>query len=207
MTQPSGPTELVTLSDVTAHLNIDNPTADQQNELNGFINAATAYIQSFTGPIIPQQFTETHNGGGTTIVVYNPPVMQIDSVVEYIGPTGYTLTRADLGTDGGTYAYSLDDPRAGIIRRRWNGGIVGPFIGGERNVLITYWGGQSAVPADIRMAVLQDIAGLYQPSQLGTNPYGGNDPSLGNAPLNPIGMFPRVAEILSATARRAPSIA
>jgi len=144
MTQPTGPSELVTLDDVLAHLNIDNPTANQTTELQGFIDAATIYIQAQTGPIIPKQFTETHNGGGTTIVLRNPPVMQVDSVVEYVGPTGYTLTRADLGTDSGAYSYSLDDPRGGIIRRRWNGGLVGAFIGGERNVLVTYWGGQGA---------------------------------------------------------------
>lgn len=206
MTQPTGPTSLVTLDDVKAHLNIDPNVTDGDTELQGFIDAATAYIQSLTGPIVPRQFTETHSGGGSTIVLRNAPVLQVDSVVEYVGPTGYTLTRADLGTDGGAYSYSLDDPRAGIIRRRWNGGLVGAFIGGERNVLVTYWAGQASVPADIRMAVLQDIAGLYQPSQMGTNPYG-SDTALGNAPLNPMNLFPRVAEILSATSTRTPSIA
>jgi hypothetical protein len=51
---------------------------------------------------------------------------------------------------------------------------------------------------------LQDLAGMFQPSQLGGNPYGGID--RGNAPLNPIGMFPRVSEVLSAASMRTPAI-
>jgi len=202
----TGPTSLVTLSDVKDHLNLDVNDTSQDIELQGFIDAATAYIQGLTGPIIQQTFTEVHSGGGPTICVYHPPIVSVTEIVEYVGPVGYTLTEAELGQPSGTYSFSVDDPRSGIIRRRWQGGFAGPFISGDHNIKVTYVAGQDTVAADIRMAVLQDIAGLYQPSQLGSNPYYDNGQATGNAPLNPVGMFPRVAAILSDTSKRTPGI-
>lgn len=199
------PEPLVDLDDVKAHLNLGATDTSGDAELLGFIEAASAYIQNITGPIVARTFTEVHSGGGPTIVLNHPPVSSIVSVVEYVGPTGYTLTDSELGATTGAYAFSLDNPSTGVLTRRYNGGIAGRFMGGYRNIVVTYVAGLPYVPADIRMAVLQDIAGLYQPSQLGTaNPY---NAELGNGPLNPIGMFPRVAEVLSAPVKRTPSIA
>lgn len=206
MTTPSV-TELVTLPEVLAHLNQDSnpPGPAQLDELQGFLDAATAYIQNLTGPIIPQTFTETHNGGQSTVFVFHPPILTVTTVVEYVASTGYPLTQVALGDPTGAYAFSVDDVKSGAIRRRYNGGLVGPFMGGDHNIAVTYIAGLATVPADIRMAVLQDIAGLFQPSQLGGNPYDSSGGS-GNTPLNPIGMFPRVAEILSAPSMRVPGI-
>lgn len=203
----TSPTELVSLTDVLDHLNI-SPSADTNvAEIQGFIDAATAYIQRFTGPIVAQSFTETYNGGSPVICLRNPPVLSITSVVEYVGVTGYTLTQVELGDTIGAYSFTLDSLESGILRRRYNGGLAGPFAGGSANVVVTYTAGRTAVPSDVRMAVLQDIAGLYQPSQLGGNPYGASQGvEVGNTPLNPIGMFPRVTEILSDPAKRVPAI-
>lgn len=197
---------LVDLDDVKDHLNIDSTDTSQDVELQGFIDAATVYIQNLVGPIMPVTFTETHSGGGSTICLFNPPVLSVTSVVEYVGVTGYTLTQVSLGGDIGAYSFSLDDPSSGILRRRYSGGLVGNFVGGDHNVVVTYDAGAAAIPADIRMAVLQDIAGLFEPSQRGTNPFLPGGDAAGNGPLNPIGMFPRVAEILSAASTRLPGI-
>lgn len=199
--------QLVALSEVKEHLNLSLTESSNDAELQGFIDAATAYIQNATGPIIPRQYVEVHNGGGPTVVLFNPPVVSVDSVVEYIGPTGYTLTQAELGTDAGTYAFSLDSAEAGIISRRFNGGMVGCFAGGLRNVQVTYTAGRASVPADVRMAVLQDIAGLWGPSQTGPASPMFPDVAGGGPQRNPLTMFPRVAEVLSAATTRTPSIA
>jgi hypothetical protein len=202
----SAPAPLVDLTDVKAHLNINPADTSNDAELSGFIDAATAYILNLTGPIDATQYTEVHSGNGPAIVLRNVPVVSVQSVTEYIGPTAYVLTQSELGAATGAYAFSLDNPQAGVLTRRYNGGIVGAFAGGVRNIVVTYTAGRGYVPADVRMAVLQDIAGLFQPSQEGSNPYYANA-AAGNAPLNPIGMFPRVTEILSAPTRRTPSIA
>jgi len=162
-------------------------------------------VQNATGPIIPQTFTETHSGGKSIICLFNPPILEVTTVVEYVAATGYVLTQVALGDPGSQYSFSLDDPKSGTLRRRYSGNIVGQFAGGDHNIAVTYLAGQATVPADIRMAVLQDIAGLYGPSQRGGNPYNnmGGD-VLGH--VNPVGMFPRLEAILSAPSMRTPSI-
>lgn len=216
MSAPSGPSALVSIDDVYAHLNI--PTADQTTdlaaELQTFIDAATTLVEFVTGPVVPKQYTENHNGGGETIVLYNAPVMQVDSVTEYVGPVAYPLTLVTLGqTDSiGPYSYTLDDPASGIIRRRWSGGIAGPFIGGSRNIAITYWSGRAAVPGDVKLATLEDIRGLYTQTQYGpaAGGVGGAAGQIGDswAPTrgNPVGTFPRLTALLK-SAQRTPAIA
>lgn len=202
----TAPAQLVVLADVKKHLNIAATDTSQDAELNGFIDAATAYILNMTGPINATSFTEVHSGNGATIVLRNVPVISVQSLTEYVGPTGYVLTQSELGGASTAYGFSIDNPRDGVITRRYSGGIVGPFAGGVNNIVITYTAGRGYVPGDVRMAVLQDIAGLFQPSQEGSNPYY-STVAAGNAPLNPVSMFPRVAEILSAPTKRTPSIA
>lgn len=206
MTSPGEP--LVDLGEVKDHLNIPSTDTSNDGELQGFIDAASAYIQSLTGPIMARTYSEIHSGGGATICLFNPPVLSVTSVVEYIGATGYTLTQVGLGDATGTYSFSLDDPLSGIIRRRYSGGFVGRFAGGDHNIAVTYVAGQTSIPPDIRMAVLQDIAGLWQPSQNG--PSDPMFPAMGGAAgvrANPVGMFPRVAEILTQPSMRGPAIA
>lgn len=201
------PTSIVTLADVHAHLNIDPSDTTHDTELQGFIDAATAYVQHQTGDIIAAEYFETHNGGRNTIRVDHPPILSVQEVVEYVGQTGYTLTEVTLAesADVGTYSYSLDNPRGGVIQRRWNGGMAGPFTGGNANVTVAYTAGTNTVGADIRMAVLQDIAALWQPGQTGTNPYGSDD-EMGGFPLDTVNMFPKVAAILSAPAMKIQAI-
>lgn len=202
----AGAIMLVTLQEVKDHLNISDTSQD--GELFGFITAAAAYVQNITGPILPASYTEVHDGRGPSIVLYNPPILSVTSVIEYVGPVAYTLTQAELGTgdDTGQFSFSLDNPNAGIITRRYTGGIVGNFAPGVSNVQVAYVAGRAALPPDVRMAILQDIAGLFQTSQLAPNPYF-NNPNMGNTPLNPIGLFPRVEAILTASAHRSPAIA
>lgn len=212
MTAPAYPTALVTLEDAFDHLNIDDASVDAVgDELKGFIAAATEFVEYQTGPIIPKTFTEVHSGGGLTIVLDNPPILSISAVTEYIGPTGYPLTAAELGAAGGMYAYSIDDPEAGIICRRYYGGLVGRFAAGYRNVIVTYTAGRATVPADIRMAVLEDIRGLFTQTQysnrVGTFGAGStSSDAWAQGPANPVGTFPRLAALLAAK-NRTPSIA
>lgn len=200
----TSPFELVTLADVKDHLNI--PDTSQDIELQGFIDAATDFIQDQTGPIIGRNCSETFSGGGPVICLRNPPVLSVTSVTEYVGPVAYVLTQVQLGDSTGSYAFSLDSAESGILRRRFNGGLAGQFAGGMYNIQVEYVAGSEVVRASVRMAVLQDIAGMWQPSQNG--PASPMFPT-NNATLdrpNPVGLFPRVAAILSDPAKRVPAI-
>lgn len=209
----TGPTVLVTLADVHTHLQIPLSNTTYDTQLQGFIDAATAYVQFQTGPIINQTYTEVHSGGGPTIVLDNPPLISVTSVIEYIGLSAYTLNPAELGTDGGFYAYSIDDPNAGILCRRYAGGLAGSFAPGYRNIAVVYTAGLTSVPGDVRMAVLEDLRGLFTQTQ-----YGGPSASFGGdigdtsqddwneSMNNPVGSFPRLAALLQGPSRT-PSLA
>jgi hypothetical protein len=207
------PTELVTLDDVKTQLQIPATTGNYDDQLQGYIDAATAYIQQATGPILNRTCTEVHSGGGLTIVLDDPPVLTVTSVTEYVGPTAYPLTQAELGTATGAYAFSLDDPQAGIICRRFTGGLAGRFAGGYRNVQVVYVAGVVAVDPSIRFATLMDIQGLWTQTQEGgpSTAFGGQIGETGSdgwtaSPSNPIGAFPRLAAMLEGN-KRTPAIA
>jgi len=197
---------IVTLSDVHEHLNIPDDDVSHDIELLGFIDAAEAIITYSVGPVDETTFTEVHSGGGPTIVLDNPPVLSVVSVVEYVGPTAYVLTQAELGSPTGAYSFSLDDPAAGIICRRYTGGLAGNFAGGYRNVQVIYTAGRTSVPGDIQMAVLEDLAGLYQQSQQGGRPSFSGSAEEETWSAGPVHLFPRLAMILTGPSRT-PSIA
>lgn len=207
------PTALVTFDDVVGHLNLTGTDYSASvNELQGFIDAATEFVEYQTGPIIPRPYTnEVHSGGGPVIVLDHPPVLTVDSVTEFLGPTSFVLTDAELGGTSGLYAYSLDNPDEGVICRRTIGGLVTRFASGYRNVLVSYTAGRNKVPADVRMAVLEDIRGLFTQTQYsnraGSFGAGSEMPdSWAASSSNPVGTFPRLAALLAAKTRT-PSIA
>lgn len=202
-------TALVTLDDVRAHLNVPDEDDSHDVELQGFIDAATAQVQYWTGPVIPTTFTdEVHDGGYPTVALFNPPILTVASVTEYIGTVAYQLTAQPPGSTVDNYGYSLDDPLAGILVRRDGAGCPTRFMGGPRSVVVSYTAGLAAVPGDIRLATLEDIRGLYQQTQQGGRPsFGGG----GGGPddiwsSDPIRAFPRLAALLDGPGRT-PSIA
>lgn len=206
MTNPDWPTDIVTLNDVKAHLNITGTQDD--DELSGFISAATSYVTDAAGPIIPQSVTENYDGGAPIIAVRQPPVLTFDSVTEFVGGgSSFVLEQVTLDELGdiGTYSYTVESYTQGIIRRRFNGGVTGSFVAGPRSVQVTYTAGVAAIDGALRMATLQDIAALWQSSQAGTNPYGSPD-AVQNGPLTADSMYPRIAAILSPQRRRLQAI-
>lgn len=209
----AGPTSLVVLADVKTQLQIPLTVTTYDVQLQGVVDAATSYIQAATGPIVNQVCAEVHDGGGPTIVLFNPPVISVTSVTEYIGRTPYALTEAELGVDGGPYSFSLDNPNAGIITRRISN-FTSAFAGGDKNVQVTYVAGTAAVDPAIRYATLMDIQGLWTQTQYGgpSTAFGGEIGETDNSEgweataSNPIGAFPRLAALLEQY-KRVPAIA
>lgn len=194
---------IASLDDAKDFLGITDTSKDAI--LQNYLDAASIYVTSVLGPITPTEFTEVHNGGSDTIVVFNPPILTVTSITEYIGPTPYPLTQAELGADTGQYSFSVDNAAMGVIRRRYTGGFVGRFMGGQANVKVTYTAGYEQVPADAMMALLNDLQGLFNQSQMGGRPdFNGGD-SEGTWSFAPINAFPRLANLLTAT-RRVPAI-
>lgn len=188
---------LVSLTDVHAHLNLDLADTSHDVELQGFIDALTPVLTYMTGPIQPTVFTgEVHNGGGPEILLFNPPIISVQSVTEYIGTVAYSLSQQQPGSTVDNYGFSLDNPQSGKITRRTGAGTPMPFLGYQGGVVVTYTAGLPSVPPDVRMAALEDLRGLYQQTQQGGRPsFGGGaeDDSWSAGPMN---LFPRLEMIL-----------
>lgn len=198
----AGDAAIVSLAEVKTHLNVTSTNND--TELQGFINAATAQADYWFGPTRRIAYTnEVHDGGWPTIVLFNSPILSVESIKEFIGPTEHDLTLQPPGSTVDNYGYSIDDPQSGVIVRRSAAGTAIPFMAGPRSVIVSYTAGTLAVPADVRMAVLEDIRGLWQQTQQGRRPAGPEEDVWNVGPLR---MFPRLAA-LAADPSRIPSIA
>lgn len=194
---------LITLDDVHAHLNIPASDISHDVELQGFIDAATAAISYATGPVQPTVYSETRDGGSPVIMLDHPPIITVNSVIEYVGQVARTLTAQAPGATVDNYGYSLDDAVSGKLVRRSSAGTPMPFWGGPGAIVITYTAGIVSIPADVRMAALEDLRGLYQQTQQGGAVGGGQIGAGGDDQWNvgPMRLFPRLAMLLDGPGR------
>lgn len=194
----TNPTALVTLDDVKTHLNkVDFKDDD---ELQGFIDAATPLIENISGPTIPRTVTEYYSGGCTEITLNSQPVLSIESIVETYGQTNYPLTQVQLGQGMTGFCFTFDPLTGRIVRRAYNAEAMFPV--GNRNVKVVYTAGRASVPANVRLAALMLIQHLWSTSQLNRN---GGRPSTGGDDVFTPGMgfaVPnRVKELLQPSPR------
>lgn len=162
-----GSSDLATLADVKAALNIPTSDVSHDTELQDYISEVTPVIEAITGPIVATTYTEVHDGGTDFIVTRHRPIISVTSVTEYRANTPYTLTQIaspDLGTQ-----YSYEFEPAGRITRRIAGGGTQPFAGGLQTVVVVYTAGFTVIPANVTRAALDLIRINYQQTQQGTS--------------------------------------
>lgn len=153
---------LVSLSDVKAHLNITSTTND--DEIQGFIDAATEVIENITGPILAKAVTEWHDGGSYTILLTGYPVTSVTSITEYT-PTAQVLAAEPTDTtDPFTdYGYVIDTAKGEIART--SGGAPTTFLG---RVKVVYTAGRSTIPANVRLAALKLVKHMWSDQRGGS---------------------------------------
>lgn len=193
---------LLTLAEVKDSLNIKADSTNHDVELQRYIDAATPQIEYITGPINPVQITEVHRvpRGSSRIALREPPVLSVVSVTEYIGLTAYTLTDQAPGATTSNYGFALDLPDAGILRRTSSVGTEMPFLG--TNVTVVYMAGLASIPADVHLAAIEDVRGLYQQTQQPGRPqYGGAPATEDGWGAGPVMLFPRLAALLNRASR------
>lgn len=169
--------DLVTLDQVLSHLNMaTNPPSDTA-ELELFISAATDHVAHRYGTMPSGSYTETvtvtDDGVGHYRYWARPlhyPVTAVTSAVAEDGTT-YTTDFA-ISTDGRLVRHDS------IPSGEWT---------------LTYVAG-SAAPADLKLAVLEDIRGLYQPGQIGPPAnFGSFDIDAGaGGSFRPVNLWPRI---------------
>lgn len=139
----------VLLADVKAHLNITVATYDA--ELQAHIDAAEGTIAAKVGPLSPTSVTDRLEGCyERSLVLTCSPVVSLTSVKEVLGAT---LNLSDL---------YLDAP-AGIVRWVDSVGLFGALL-----YDVTYMAGRSSLPADLALAVKEQVRHTWRSQRGGT---------------------------------------
>ena len=140
---------VVGLSEAKAHLNI--PDSADGLELQGFIDSAEAAIGRRVGPLSPVTKTERVRGGGTALQLSSPPVISVTSVTSAEGAV--------------TVPSRLTVSSGGMVEFTFFGFSWFP----SRFYDVVYQAGWEVLPADLRLAVLEMVRGLWE-TQRGNAP-------------------------------------
>lgn len=135
----------LSLTQVKDHLNIGVDQLTDDDEIRHFILAATGLIEGITGPLTRRPATGTFNGGRSSVVLTQYPIVSVTSVTENGSPVTSYSWDADTGIVTKTSGYS-----------------EATFTQGHRNVVVTYVAGRSIVPADLQHAVLEAVRHLWE---------------------------------------------
>lgn len=205
--------QLVGLPDVKDYLNLDTADHAVDAKLLRLIETVRPVVESITGPIIPQQFDEWHDGGQTYVKLRRcpstgygtSPVLTLIACSEYNGPIEWPLSVVASPDRGQLYSAMLDVALGRVVRRTAGGGVQG-FPLGPQAVHVVYESGQSEIPANVREAALELLRINYEQTMAtGRGSRTRADESDTGIPL---GFYipRRVRELLSPN-RRHPSIA
>lgn len=177
---------MITLEEAKTHLNITG-TADD-DELRGFIEAATPVVEDVVGPVVVRSYTEVDSQGGPFLTLANCPVVSLTSLAAVLtSGTSYDVDGLDL------------DGQNGIVRRLDGGRFCGPLR-------ITYKAGRAVVPANITQAAKEIVRHMWE-TQRG---HSGARPGFGEEDFAVTGSgftVPRRVMELLAPHRRAPLVA
>jgi hypothetical protein len=170
---------LVSLSAAKSHLNMSATDTTDDEELRRTLAVATDLAERYANRALRRKtVAETHDGGGSVLLLRQPPVASVTSVtVGGVATTAYVL-----------------DPAAGLLYAGTAGGST--WAAGWQNIVVTYVAGGNA-PEVAEQAVLELTRHLWQTqrgSSVGLPGLGGGDdvyaPGLGYA------MPRRVTELL-----------
>lgn len=135
---PTDPRLVVSLAEARETLNIAADQHAMDDELRGYIVAATMVLEHLSGAILPSSVVERRSGGGSFSIGLFQMTDEIVSVTE----DGIALVE---GTD-----YCLDEHSLLWRGSRPGAGAWSPT--GVRNVVVTYRVGSTLVGEDVRLA-------------------------------------------------------
>lgn len=139
---------VLTLADAKIHLNIPAATTTNDAEVTAFIDAAEAAISAKVGPLVSTNVTERVDGCSTRwLKLTSTPVVSVTSVTPVNG-TALSLPGLDI------------ELGAGLI------GTVSGIGFPSRRYDIVYVAGRTSVPADLLMAIKEQVRHMWR-TQLG----------------------------------------
>lgn len=149
--QPAAPDSIVSLDEARAQLNMRPTETTDDDELRGFVAAATRAVERALGrKVVRRTITDRFDlaGAVTQVLLRNVPVLSLTSVVSADGATTWNV--ADLQPDAETGFVTV---------------VSGPALTGS--VDVTYQVGMVVVPDDYRLAAKIIIQHLWE-TQRGT---------------------------------------
>lgn len=169
--------DLVSLDQVLSHLNLDQNPPDDLSEIELLISAATDHVAHRYGTMPSGTFTEN-------VTVYD------DGVGAYrfwVRPRRFPITAVTSAVfEDGSISYSTD------FAVSTDGRLVRHPSLSAGEWTLTYVAGDD-VPADLQLAVLEDIRGLYQPAQIGPPAtFGAFSIEGEDRTFRPVTMWPRI---------------
>jgi hypothetical protein len=164
---------IVTLKELKAHLRYPQPAQPNtdDDQLEGFIYAATEVVENQVGKVVQRRVTEYHDGGQQAIYLRQKPVVSVVNITENWGYFNWILVEQPSTTVPATnlFAYSLDNPSQGRVTRRTVGNVSIPFMAMgsmfPNNILAEYIAGRVVIPWAIKLATLELCAHWWQNSQ------------------------------------------
>lgn len=177
---------LVSLTEMKTYLRYPTPTAVHPDDfmINEFMASATDVIRRECGDVVQTSYDEWYAGGDCQILLRHVPVYSVTQVEENWGFTNYILTAQPGDTAASAtslWAYSLDQPRQGVITRRSVGNVMIPFVWPTRgdNIRVQYIAGRDVVPGAIRHAYMDLVAWWWQNAMQRSYNQGGGSPAGG----------------------------
>ena len=144
--------DLVTSAEAKTFLGVGN--TDDDTLIGALIDYVSAAIERYCGKAFSSSASRSEycDGGGSDLILTYTPVTAIASIVDTFDDDA-VVTATDYSYDGaaGLVFPSLDS-------EFWT---AGRWDSGRRRFLVTYTGGDSATPDDVKLAALTWIADIY----------------------------------------------
>lgn len=138
---------IVTLTDVKAQLNISASDTSDDVELQGYIDAATAAVETQLGQVVDQRTAVDRLDlvGSSVFLLQSTPVISLTSITSLDGTQTWSVSPSVMHVDS----------TSGCVTVLSGASVSGP-------VLVTYQAGMVAVPANVRLAGLIIIQHLWE---------------------------------------------
>lgn len=147
---------LVSLADVKAHLSISSSDTSKDEQLRYTLATATELAERYTNRALRRKtVVETHDGDVCALILREPPVLSITSVVE----NGVTLTATDYTLNAST----------GLLYRGSSTSSM-EWYDGRQSVVVTYVAGYTNPPLVAQRAVLDITRWMWQRTAQGPRP-------------------------------------
>lgn len=147
---------IVSLSDLKSHLTFSSTDTSKDEALRYTLATATELAERYCNRALRRKtVVETHDGGGRALILREPPVISVTTVVE----NGVTLTATD---------YTANSVSGLLYRGSSTSGQ--DWYSGVQTVVVTYVAGYTNPPLVAQRAVLDIARWLWQRTQQGPRP-------------------------------------